>query len=137
MWRVLLVEDEPLISMMLEDEMTERGYAVVGTPSTVERALQVLSETMPDFAIVDFKLPDGDCHAVARELERRHIPFVLLTGALIDSTDIQFAKVEVLAKPVEMDKLTKALARLTVWITCRRALDHATHPGPCASPPIV
>lgn len=131
MWRVLLVEDEPLIAMMLEDEMIDRGYCVAGMASSVESALKTINETTPDFAIVDFMLSDGDCHDVASELDRRDIPFVLLTGATINRSDSRFANVEVLAKPLELDKLTDALARLTTAAAFRPARDQTIIPGRC------
>lgn len=112
MWRILLVEDEPLISMMLEEELCEHGHQVVGVAATVEGGLKLIGDVHPDVAIVDFRLLDGFCYELIRELKRNAIPFVLLTGARIDEADTWFANVEVLTKPVDFDKLVAALAQL-------------------------
>lgn len=112
MYRILVIEDEPLISMMLEDELTDRGFCVAGLAASVQEGLHLLPQVHPHAAIVDFQLLDGNCFDLTAELTRRHIPFVLLTGALLDFADARFAHMEVMSKPVDLDRLTAVLARL-------------------------
>ncbi len=109
--RVLLVEDELLISMMLEDEITDLGHRVTGVATTVEGGLALMRSTSPDFALVDFQLADGDCYDLIAELKTRNIPFALVTGALIDGADARLGNVDVLAKPLDMQKLAAILER--------------------------
>ncbi len=111
---VLLVEDELLISMMLEDELVELGHRVAGVATTVEGGLALLRTVSPDFALVDFHLADGDCRDLIADLKLRRIPFVLVTGARIDRSDTRFGGIDVLAKPVDMDQLTAVLERFTI-----------------------
>jgi DNA-binding response OmpR family regulator len=122
--RVLLVEDELLISMMLEDEITDLGHRVTGVATTVEGGLALLRSTSPDFAFVDFQLADGNCYDLIAELKTRQIPFALVTGARIDRADARLEKVDVLAKPVDMDRLTAVLEQST-----RSLEDHASTGG--------
>jgi DNA-binding response OmpR family regulator len=111
--RVLLVEDELLISMMLEDELAELGHCVAGVATTVEGGLALLQSASPDFALVDFQLADGECHDLIADLKMRCIPFALVTGAHIDSADARLGSIDVLTKPLDLDRLTAVLKRFT------------------------
>jgi DNA-binding response OmpR family regulator len=132
MSRVLLVEDEVLISMMLEDKLRDLGHCVTGVATTVRSGLHMLSEAVPELAVVEFKLADGECHDLLRELRLRRIPVVLVTAARIDRTDPRFADMEVLAKPVDLAHLAFVLAQLQggaagavdPWV--RRSQPHIT-----------
>jgi DNA-binding response OmpR family regulator len=111
--RVVLVEDELLIAMMLEDELALLGHCVAGVATTVEGGLALLQSASPDFALVDFQLADGECHDLIADLKRRRIPFALVTGARIDRADTRLANIDVLAKPLDLDRLTAIFKRLT------------------------
>ncbi|MGA7116384.1 MAG: response regulator [Hyphomicrobium sp.] len=112
--RVLLVEDELLISMMLEDELALLGHCVAGVATTVEGGLALLQQTAsPDFALVDFQLADGECHELIADLKMRRIPFALVTGAQIDKADARIGNIDVLTKPLDLDRLTAVLNRFT------------------------
>src|SRR5687768_530356 len=58
---ILVVEDEPIISMYIEDALTSRGYALGGSFDTCRDALLWLSSANPDVAILDTQLKDGSC----------------------------------------------------------------------------
>ncbi|MBY0227309.1 MAG: response regulator [Hyphomicrobium sp.] len=111
--RVLLVEDELLIAMMLEDELTGLGHCVAGVASTVAGGLALLQTTSPDCALVDFQLADGACHDLIADLKMRRIPFALVTGAHIDTADARLGNIDVLTKPLDLARLTGVLERLT------------------------
>jgi DNA-binding response OmpR family regulator len=111
--RVLLVEDELLISMMLEDELAELGHCVVGIATSVADGLALLETATPDFALVDYHLADGACHDLIADLKMRRIPFALVTGAHIDREDPRLGNIDVLAKPLDMRQLTAMLDRMT------------------------
>ena len=79
--RVLLVEDEPLIAMMLESYLEEIGMQVVGIAIGVDDALEFTGLGGIDIAIVDVNLSGGQrCDPVADDLARRGIPFILASG---------------------------------------------------------
>jgi DNA-binding response OmpR family regulator len=119
--RVLLVEDELLIAMMLEDELAELGHCVAGVATTVEGGLALLQTASPDFALVDFQLADGECHDLIADLKMRRIPFALVTGARIDKSDSRLGDIDVLAKPLDMKKLTAVLKRFTSFLESSEA----------------
>src|SRR5690349_2911384 len=80
--RVLIVEDDRLISLDIAEAMHELGAQVTGPKHTVEAALQSLKyEPRPDVALLDLGLEDKQSAlVVAEELHARHIPFVIYSG---------------------------------------------------------
>lgn len=78
--RILVVDDEPLIAMMLEDILDDLGCAVIGPALDVGEAEALAREAAIDAAILDVNLGDGTSHSVAELLCERHIPFVVASG---------------------------------------------------------
>ncbi len=112
---VLLVEDEALIAMNLQDELEEAGYAVVGPFDTCAGALAWLESETPDLAVLDTVLKDGTCKALAAELARRGIGFVLWSGHLQDRQAFQeFRDAVWVKKPSTHAAVLDALASLRI-----------------------
>ncbi|HEX8215771.1 MAG TPA: response regulator [Allosphingosinicella sp.] len=108
---ILIVEDEPLIAMMLEDFLDSLGHRIVGTCETVEDALSKVDEGGFDVAIVDVQLKNGEhIWPVADRLFEQGIPFILATGGLIEPPPAQHADAPVLSKPFTIDAIEPALA---------------------------
>jgi PAS domain S-box-containing protein len=105
--RVLLVEDEALVAMMIQDTLAELGFQVFGPVSTASGALAAARESHFDAAVLDINLGDGLVYTVAEILEKRGVPFVFVTGYDADSVDSRFSGVPVLQKPIERDMLQK------------------------------
>src|SRR5665213_1531012 len=99
--RILLLDDEPLIAMMMADWLTELGCETVGPADTVATALQLIEETGVDGAILDVSLGDGSSFAVAQALRRRGIPFAFATGHGADKLADGFADTLLLPKPFD------------------------------------
>ena len=78
--RLLIVEDELLIALELQSIVEQLGGTVVGPAGSVEGALQLLSETTPDAALLDANLREGRVTPVAQACRERSIPFALVTG---------------------------------------------------------
>jgi DNA-binding response OmpR family regulator len=98
---ILIVEDEPLISMMLEDFVDTLGHSVAGTADSVEAALAHVATGGFDVAILDVHLRGGEASwPVADALFERDVPFLLATGGHVAPT---------LAKPFTMDGVRVAL----------------------------
>jgi DNA-binding response OmpR family regulator len=79
--RILVVEDEALVSPMLADVLESAGAVVVGPASTVKAALDLLGEEAIDCAVLDVKLADGISAPVAEALAALGIRFVIATGS--------------------------------------------------------
>ena len=79
--RILIVEDEPLIGMMLQDYMEIIGHDVAGVVDCVEAALAALRRERVDLVVLDVNLGNGErCDPVAEALLRDGIPFILSSG---------------------------------------------------------
>lgn len=110
--RVLVVEDEMLVAMALEDQLSARGAKVVGPAMRLESALQMAEHEAFDVAILDVNLHGGRSYPVARILRDRGVPFVFATGYGHTEDHEELADVVTLAKPYRIDDLAKALERV-------------------------
>ena len=108
---ILIVEDEPLISMMLEDFLEALGHRVAGSCDTVEAALQRVEEGGFDVAIIDVNLSGKLIWPVADQLAARGIPYVLATGGHIDPPPAAHAGAPILSKPFTIDAIEPILAQ--------------------------
>lgn len=111
--QILIVEDEPLIAMMLEDFLEALDKGVAGTVDTVATALDRLDAGGIDGAIVDVNLRGEKSWAVADALDAAGIPFLFATGGADDAIVERHRGRPVLTKPFTMDGVEKALAALT------------------------
>jgi len=108
--KVLVVEDEPLLAMLLEESLVELGHEVAGSAATVDQALATLDAGEVDFALLDFTLADEtDASPVAARLRGQAIPFVYLTGHRSLPVGQGIPEAPLLAKPFTLDQLDGAL----------------------------
>jgi PAS domain S-box-containing protein len=105
--RVLLVEDEALVAMMIQDTLAEFGFQVIGPIASASEALAAARDSQFDAAVLDINLGDGMVYTVAEILSKRGVPFVFVTGYDADSVDSRFAGVPILQKPIERNMLQK------------------------------
>jgi CheY-like chemotaxis protein len=105
--RVLLVEDEALVAMMIQECLTEYGHSVVGPIGRAADALAAAKQGEFDAAILDINLSDGMAYPVAEILSERGVPFAFVTGYEADMVDERFSKVPVLQKPIERQMLQR------------------------------
>lgn len=80
--RVLVIEDEPLISLDLEGIVTEIGHEVVGTAATKDEAVELARATKPELVLADVQLADGSSgiEAVNDILRATSIPVIFITA---------------------------------------------------------
>jgi len=107
---VLLVEDEPTVSIMLADLIAGFGHAVDGPHNKFSDAMRAASANELSAAVLDVNVGGQKVYPLADLLARRRIPFVFVTGYSADSIDRRFAHVPVLQKPVDPQMLRAALA---------------------------
>ncbi len=79
---VLIIEDEPLISMQLEDLVGSLGHTICGTAATRGQASQVIAERTPGLILADIQLADGSSglDAVDDILARQDLPVIFITA---------------------------------------------------------
>jgi DNA-binding response OmpR family regulator len=78
--RILVVEDEMPIAMIIEDAVQDSGGEIVGPVATLEKALKLAEEEEFDAAILDVTIRGGNVYPVAELLLARGIPFVFASG---------------------------------------------------------
>ncbi len=111
--RILIVEDEPLIAMMLEDFLDALDREVAGTADSVATALACLDRGTVDAAILDVNLRGGEqSWPIAERLAATGVPFVLATGGAGDMIAEAFRDRPVLSKPFTMDAVARVLDTL-------------------------
>jgi DNA-binding response OmpR family regulator len=107
--RILIVEDETMIAMLIEDFLTDLGWNVAGMVGTLDRAMSMVQDADIDAVILDVNLNGEDTFAVADLLSGRGIPFIFATGYGLDGVVDRFRNVPTLTKPFHRDELDSAL----------------------------
>jgi CheY-like chemotaxis protein len=108
---VLIVEDDPIIALDFEDTILGFGVERVRTAASVAKALEMIAERAPDFALLDVGLVREESFAVAERLDLLKIPFVFVTGYGSRGTfPAAFAHKPKLPKPYSSDALLALLA---------------------------
>ena len=105
--RILVVEDEPMIRMLLEDMLGELGYTVAAEAAGIEEALEATKNADFDVAILDANLNGEPALPVADALVARGTPFVFATG--YGEVPEPYRGWPMLTKPFQMDGLKQML----------------------------
>jgi CheY-like chemotaxis protein len=109
--RVLLVEDEALVAMMMEDVLEDLGWEVAASFGDVKPTLEWLEKCDGiDGAVLDINLGTEMVFPVAEALKKRGTPFTFLTGYTAPPRAREF-ETPVLTKPVDVDELGRVLQR--------------------------
>jgi CheY-like chemotaxis protein len=107
---VMIVEDDPIIALDFEDTVLGFGVKSVRTAGTVTRALQLIEQRAPNFALLDIGLLREKSFAVAERLEALGIPFAFISGYGADaSLPAAFAQKPRLPKPCTADAMLAML----------------------------
>jgi CheY-like chemotaxis protein len=108
--RVLLVEDETVIAIMLEEMLAEFGHEVVGTVARLDKAMELARREAFDVAILDVNLNGKEVYPVAETLAARGIPFVFATGYGSGGLRADYRQRPTLPKPFLRSDLRQVLA---------------------------
>ena len=107
---VLIVEDDPIIALDFEDTILGFGVKRVRTAASVARALEMIADRAPDFALLDVGLVREKSFAIAERLQALKIPFVFVTGYGARTTfPAAFKHQPTLPKPYSSDALQALL----------------------------
>jgi CheY-like chemotaxis protein len=110
--RILVLDDEPLIAMMLRDWLEELGCETLGPAHSVRGALGLIGPGTLDAAILDVSLGSEDCYPVADALMKLGIPMAFATGHGGQEIDPRFKDALVLSKPFGFEGVKRAVDRL-------------------------
>ena len=109
--RVLVVEDEAMLSMMLEEFLMAVGCEVAATASRLDDALEKARDLAFDAAILDVNLDGCLSYPVADVLRLRRVPVVFATGYGSEGLPAWLEGAEIVSKPFKLASLVEALAR--------------------------
>jgi CheY-like chemotaxis protein len=107
--RILIIEDEAVIAMMVEDFLAQLGWEVAALACSYESALVMARDADIDAAVLDINLQGKDSFDAADALAGRRIPFVFASGYGTEGICDRFRDVPVLTKPFHRDELERAL----------------------------
>lgn len=107
--RILVVEDEAAISLLLEDMLLDFGCEVIGPAARLSAALDVVGREQVDLAILDVNVAGEPIYPVAEALAKRSIPFVFSTGYGSAGIRDAFRDRPVLQKPFAQHDLKQKL----------------------------
>jgi DNA-binding response OmpR family regulator len=107
--RVLIVEDEMLIAMMLQDMLADAGLEVEGVANSLNAGIELASKADFDLAILDINLNGEEVYPVAEILQRRGIPFIFSTGYGAGGVRPGFDGTPQVVKPFQQDLLMAAM----------------------------
>jgi CheY-like chemotaxis protein len=108
--RVLVVEDEPMVSLALQDTLSDFGCEVVGTAARLQPALDLADDLAFDIAVLDIDLGGMRIDPVAEAIAARGLPIVFVTGYGQDAAP-RHVPGPVLEKPYEAVHLQRALRK--------------------------
>ena len=77
---ILLVEDETMISFLLEDMLLELGAATIRHAASIDQALAFVAERLPDLAVLDVNVAGRLIYPLAERLSAANVPFAFITG---------------------------------------------------------
>jgi CheY-like chemotaxis protein len=110
--RILVVEDEYMIAVLLEDLLAELECVVAGVAGRPKEALELINSTPLDAAVLDVNLDGADSFGIAAALADRRIPFIFATGYGGSRLTPEFSNCPVIQKPYRLDELSGALRQL-------------------------
>ena len=110
--RVLIVEDEIMLAMLLEDVLSEMGHEVVASARRLEEGMQLAKTSPIDVAILDVNINGKQSFPVAEILRDREIPFCFVTGYGRKGVTSVFSDTPVLSKPYSVPALKSVLDAL-------------------------
>ncbi len=108
--RVLVVEDEAMVAMLIEDLIADLGFELAGSAATAAEGMSMARARRFDFALLDVNLGDGETSfEVAAFLRGRAVPFAFLTGYGPDGVRADLRDAPILSKPVDPERLSRLL----------------------------
>jgi CheY-like chemotaxis protein len=109
---ILVIEDEPMVAALLDDMLTGLGCENVARATTIERAIESVTHSPPDAALLDISVKGAASFPVATLLAEKEIPFVFATGYGASALQPPWIGHDCLVKPFSIDALESALRKV-------------------------
>jgi DNA-binding response OmpR family regulator len=110
--RVLIVEDEALVSMMLEDYLADLGHVVVASVPSIAEAFEVINTGNVEAAILDVNLSGENAYPISDYLTSKSIPHAFATGYGRLGVDVAYHGCPILQKPFDERTLEQVMNEL-------------------------
>jgi CheY-like chemotaxis protein len=107
--RILVVEDELMIRMLLQDMLTDLGHTLAGEAGRIDEAVALAKQGQFDLAILDVNLNGQPISPVVEILVQRGVPFVFATGYGQRGVPEAYRERPTLQKPFQTDALARAI----------------------------
>jgi DNA-binding response OmpR family regulator len=127
--KILIADDDPMMTTMLSRAMTERGYAFVIAADAMQ-AVMFAMQKQPDAILLDINMPAGTGHLALKRLKASartsSIPVIVLSGSTevaLPATVIARGAMAFFRKPIDLDAL---FARLEELLSHPAESGHAT-----------
>ncbi len=109
---VLLIEDETMVSFLIEEMLEQLGAAAVRHAARVDAGLSLVAAKLPSVAILDVNIAGETVFPIAERLKTAGVPFVFITGYGRDGLHDPWADCEVLQKPLTVQEFEQGLRRI-------------------------
>ncbi len=110
---VLVAEDELLIAMDVMDELDMAGFQTIGPFAEIKGAMDYCQRKLPDCAVLDVNLRDGESYPLADWLAAQQVPVVFHSAhASLHELRARYPKARVCPKPASMTSLAEVVAQL-------------------------
>jgi len=108
--RILVVEDEPLVAMLIEELVAEDGGIVVGPAPTLLAAEALIAADKLDGALLDVNVCGREVYPLAEALARDGVPFVFVTGYGAQGHPPQYRQHPTIQKPFRPEVFARNVA---------------------------
>src|SRR5215467_4307978 len=122
--RVLVVEDEYLVAVLIEKILESAGCIVMGPVARVPEALDAVNDDDYDAAVLDVNLAGERINPVADALSERDVPFMFVTGYGANALPSEYAERPRVCKPFRMADLLCTLSNVV-----KSPIQKAANPG--------
>ena len=109
---VLLIEDETMVSFLIEEMLEQLGAAAVRHAARLDAGLALVAAKLPSIAILDVNISGETVFPIAERLEASGVPFVFITGYGREGLHDRWAVHEVLQKPLTVQEFEQGLRRI-------------------------
>jgi DNA-binding NtrC family response regulator len=111
--RILLVEDDPEVRLLVEHVLLDADYEV-DAGETLERGSELLDRRDYDLVIADGRLADGTGMMLADIALRKGIPALIMTGYafVLNEPGVKLGQYDVLLKPIRPEEILVTVANM-------------------------
>ncbi len=109
---VLLVEDETVVSFLIEEMLVQFGAAAVRHAAYLDAGFALIDAKLPSVAILDVNIAGETVFPIAERLQAAGVPFVFITGYGRGGLHGPWAACEVLQKPLTVQEFEQGLRRI-------------------------